>query len=440
MFQKPDISKDSLMQQGSTYAERSYWRRMGGGSLTISIIAHAILIVIAAIWIYDAYPKEAEPVVDFLPQSGGGGQPEKPAATKKRANMMPMDAARVAAVGVSSGFVLPEQSMDSTMTSVGDLSSGQLSGGLGGSGTGGGRGDGHGTGTGSGMGPGLGGNAAGMTPFGTLDLSGSGLVGVFYDTKQDPKGKPTNISDQGVRDLIAEFTSKGWNEKALSSKYYQAPQKLHQTRIYMPRISADSAPAAFNCKEVQARNWIVVYRGTVVPPKSGKFRFVGGSDDALVVRFNKKTVFDHGYTIGTVAMSMSNLLPILNGTSKGDVVEKAVRKAGVMRIPITYYEYDTTPNYNAAIGGLAVGPEIEVSAGSRYPIEILLSEIPGGHFSASLMIQETGVEYKKAANGSPILPIFRLDRTLPKDGGNDDAPPFDPDGPVWKVVADSKRI
>jgi hypothetical protein len=414
-------------------SNRSYWRKVGGGSLTISLIVHAVFLILALLWVWESIPKEKREV-PFLGQSGGGGNPNRETMSKKRASMSPVEAPRIAAAGVSTGLSLPEPTASSTITSIGSLSSGEISGGLGGSGSGGGRGDGSGKGFGSGMGPGLASGAPAASPFGSIDPRSQGLVGVFFDTKRNQKGEPTNITEPEVRSLVAEFTTKGWKERSLSSKYFQAPQKLKLNRIYMPRLTADVAPAAFNCKEVEPRFWIVIYRGTVVPPKSGKFRFVGAGDDAMVVRFNGKNLFDHGYTLGTMGISIANLVPILNGSAKSDSIEEIVKKSGAMKIPITYYRYSTTSQLNEAIGGFAVGPEIEVKAGQSYPIEILISEIPGGFFSASLLFQESGVEYPKTPEGSPILPIFRFDQTIPDGTNQDDAPPFDPNGPVWKVV------
>jgi hypothetical protein len=411
-------------------------KKMGAGSLTISIIFHAILLILAAFLILKIVPKN-EPVVDFMPNGGGGGSPGEKISQRKRAMVNPVDLARVSAQGVQSNFTLPPPD-NSNMVSVGALNSGGMSGGLGGSGAGGGRGDGTGTGFGSGMGPGLGGGNGTATPFGMIDPKANGLIGVFYDTKQDTKRKPTNISVPELRELITSFTNRGWDQKILSTKYYQAPHKLSQTRIFMPMISADEAPAAFGCdSEVKGKSWIVIYRGLVVPPKAGKYRFVGAGDDVLVVRFNRQNVFDYGYTLGTVTYHVNGKFKALtkDGSPDKDLESKLKRATGI-QYPVEYFRYDTTGTYNNALGGLAIGPEFEVRANTSYPIEILISEIPGGYFGANLLIQEMGTSYKKTSNGTPILPLFRADATLPEAKGKD-LPPFDPKSPIWKVVPGS---
>jgi hypothetical protein len=416
--------------------ELTLGKKMGAGSLTISVIFHAILLILAAFLILKIVPKN-DPVVDFMPNGGGGGSPGEKISQRKRAMVNPVDISRVAAQGVTSNFTLPPPD-NSSMASVGALSSGGISGGLGGSGSGGGRGDGKGTGFGSGMGPGLGGGNGNANPFGMLDPNANGLVGVFYDTKQDTKRKDTGIDSSKIHQVLINFTTRGWDQKTLSTKYYQAPHKLSQTRVFMPMISADVAPAAFGCdKEVKGKHWIVVYRGTVIAPKSGKFRFVGAADDALVVRFNRQNVFDYGFRFGSVEFhinSKSNQL--IKGGNPGKELESQLKRAKGIEYPIAHYQYDTTPTYNQALGGLAIGPQFEVRANSSYPIEILISEVPGGNFGAILLIEEMGADYKTTSGGAPILPIFRTDSTLPEAKGAN-LPPFDPNSPIWRVVPGS---
>jgi len=138
----------------------SVWRKLGGGSLSISIVVHAILLSIGVVWIFQVIPEKKPADVDFIPRGGGGGTPGVKSETnqRKRATMMSANTPRMSAKGATSSFTLPEIDPATSMSSVGALTAGGLSGGLGGSGSGGGRGDGHGggTGAGNGMGAGLG--------------------------------------------------------------------------------------------------------------------------------------------------------------------------------------------------------------------------------------------------------------------------------------------
>jgi len=155
--------------QSITPPRTSFWRKLGGGSLTISIIVHAMLLAIGVVWIFQIIP-EKKPDIDFLAKGGGGGTPgaKSELNKKRRATMTTLNAPRLSSKGASSTFILPEPDPASAMASVGALSAGGLSGGLGGSGSGGGKGNGHGTGIGDGNGPGLGANAMGARPFAGL--------------------------------------------------------------------------------------------------------------------------------------------------------------------------------------------------------------------------------------------------------------------------------
>jgi hypothetical protein len=248
------------------------------------------------------------------------------------------------------------------------------------------------------------------------------------------------MTDDEMRQKVREIVDKGFKEKEFN-EYYKAPQKLYQTKLQMPIMSADAAPAAFNCeKEVQPKRWIVVYRGTVKAPKTGKFRFVGAGDDLLVVRFNNRTVFDYGYTLGCTGTHMFGRSKDVDGTNKVEDLAKDIRKSGPMRVPIQFYQYETSPKYNGDIGGMAVGPEFQVKAGSNYPVEILIGEIPGGFFAVSLLIEEIGETYQKAASGAPILPLFRTDNSLPDPELKGEAPPYATEGPIWKQSGTSGMV
>ena len=345
--------------------------------------------------------------------------------------MMKTSASRIVATGAMTNFTLPEPDLSSGMSALGSLG-GPGMGGLGAGGNGGGSGGGFGQGLGAGSGPGMG---AGGNPFGILDPNEGALVGAFYDLKQTSDRKPTGMTPDEHRVFLREFTSGGWKERDLA-KYYKAPNKLYQTKIYIPLMDAKAAPAAFQCeKEVEPARWVVVYRGVVTPPKSGRYRFVGGADDVIVVRLNNKHVFDHGWSLGTVGMGHGGAANILNGGGGDREMERLVKKNYPMDVPLTFYKYGTTKNYNRAVQGLAVGPVFTAKAGDQYPIEILVSEIPGGQFCASLLIEEIGAKYDKdPLEGAPILPLFRLDGGQPKVPDNADAPPYDPKGPVWKLV------
>jgi hypothetical protein len=433
----PDFPHPSL--EIPTPRKRGFWEKLGGVSLTISVIFHVILLAVGLVIVFEVI-EEPEKTVDFMPPSGGGGSPASEAKTQKhRVQMMQPNMARVSAVGAVSNFVLPEPDEISQMSSLSSLSSGSMSGGLGGNGTGGGKGDGNGLGIGSGFAIGMSDGKGGKNPFGMVSGDRGALMGAFYDLKQTSDRKPTDMTDDQFREEVKDIVKRGFKDSVFR-KYYKAPRELSQTKLHIPFIPADAAPAAFECeKEVQPRRWIVVYRGAVRAPKSGKFRFVGAGDDLLVVRFNNKPVFDYGYTLASTGTHLYGRSGELDGSSENKELAKDIRKLSPMELPVGFYRYEQTPKYNKDIGGMALGPEFEVEAGKTYPIEILIGEIPGGFFSVSLLIEEIGATYQKDPAGFPILPLFRLDRSPPSDELKGEAPPYDPNGPVWEFVPGATR-
>jgi hypothetical protein len=413
--------------------KRSIWQKLGAGSLSISIVFHAILLIIGVVWVLQVIPPP-EKKVDFMPPSGGGGSPASTSTAKQhRVQMMQPNMARVAAVGATSGFTLPEPDQVSQMSSLGSLSSGGLAGGLGGSGAGGGKGTGNGLGIGAGMAPGLSMGRGNKNPFGMLESNVGGLAGTFYDLKQTKDLQPTDIDDDGVRDELKVIAAKGFRPRDFA-KYFKAPRALYQTKFMIPLLAADKAPAAFEVDQhVQPRRWFVVYQGAVRAPKTGKFRFVGAGDDTLMVRINNRLVFDYGYTLGCTGGGAGIVSAENVEKDKNSDTIKNFKRSSPMPVPNINYQYSSTPRINKDIGGVAVGAEFPVTAGKTYPIEIILSEIPGGVFTSMLFIQEEGVTYEKDPAGYPILPIFRLDNSQP-DTSQEQMPPFDPNGPVWKFV------
>lgn len=411
--------------------KQSFFKKLGAGSLSISLLIHAALLMIGVIWVIQVVTPE-EKIVDFIPNAGGGAASAHPMKTKQlRTQSVRTEMARVSAVGAVSDLMLPEPEGLSQMASLGGLSSGSLSSGLG---QGGVQGNAFGSGLGSGLVPGMKDGGGSKNLFGIQEKDSNGLAGSLYDLKQTDDLKPTDMSVDEMRETLKNIAKRGFKPRDFA-KYYKAPTTLYQTKFLIPSMPADQAPAAFSVeKYVQPKQWFVVYRGSVQAPKSGRYRFVGAGDDVLTVRFNNKLVFDYGYTMaatggGTNAISQESY----NRDKNSDAIRN-FKRLSPMPVPSVTYQYDNNSKINRDLGGLAVGPEFDVKAGVSYPIEILISEIPGGVFSTALLIQEEGVTYQKDAAGQPILPLFRLDHSLPDPNAKGEAPPFDPNGPVWKFV------
>ena len=238
--------------------------------------------------------------------------------------------------------------------------------------------------------------------FGDTEPTASGFVGTFYDLKQTRSGKPTNVSPDEYHTIFRKFVREHWRESVLAD-YFHAPQKLCTPQIFIPNMSADEGPKAFDLADkVKPGRWLVHYKARVAPPADGTFHFVGGGDDVLVVRFNGKVVLDRCW-------------------SQQDEEWKTARN----------YDY----GYTGIPNGLARGDALRLKAGQFYDMEVLIGEQPGGLVFFSLLLEEEGVEYRRDAKGNPILPVFRLaGGPLPEARDGQTFPPFEPVGPVWKAA------
>jgi len=402
----------------------SYWRRLGGGSLGISLGIHAVLLAAGVYFVVQVIPKEEKQPDPMAPHTGSPGKPQT--SVKPQTSTPPSDLPRIANKGRGE-ITLPEQSPSEAMPTLNPISNGSME---------------TNKGTG-GLIPGaygpeslaISGPETGKSPFGIPDAKADGITGVFYDLKQTKNGKPTGLNDAQVQEVIREFVTKGWKDHTFAD-FYQAPERLKQTRIFIPMMNAAKAPEAFHCeKEVQPQKWVVVYRGNVVAPKNGKFRFVGGGDDVLAVRFNGQPVFDYGYTLAYLGLSIQNARAL----AEKDFAKEARKSHFPMSYPLQVRNYPNIGHFSRAaeLAGIASGPEFQVEANVTYPIEILISEIPGGYFSSLLFIEESGAASSTSGDTS-LLPLFRMSTDLPAD--SKELPPYEKNSPVWQSRPDAGTI
>jgi hypothetical protein len=223
--------------------KQSYFKKLGAGSLGISIFLHAAIVVVGIFLVIATIPPEKPKEVDFKPSGGGGGAPSNSNQKKMQTNMSKQLPNRVAASNVAGSFSLPEPTSTSSMSALGALGSG----GMGGLGSGGGKGDGKGMGTGDGMGMGIGGaGPKGLMVFGTalnvrsigvvMDVSGSmtrHLPKVLEELDRVAKGSPVilhvgcGIDDIRTRpniDAVDSPMKKGVDHFKFFWCLYQDPQ------------------------------------------------------------------------------------------------------------------------------------------------------------------------------------------------------------------------
>lgn len=302
-----------------------------------------------------------------------------------------------------------------------------------------------------------------LQAFGNSVGEDSALIGRFYDLKQPIDGKAKPLTKQAVVDLFHQFNKKKWDQE-LFNAYYSPKVRLYAPYFYLPRCKASYGPEAFQCNanaekgepKVSPTAWVVVYRGVVTAPKTGTFRFVGMGDDTLMVRFNNKLVLESGWSIPT----RSGLSTGTNKNYQQEITEKAGpdnrhnREITPKTKGRALYQYATTPHWNRMLGGLPSGVPFSVKKGEKYPIEILVSEVPGNEFGFCLLIEELESAAKApygifSKQESPTLHLFRTADTLPdaakikralSSGSVDysisnceEGPPFRDDSLIWEA-------
>ena len=370
-------------------SRRPFWQRLGGEGLTISLIIHLILILIAAIWVISTVTDSVKKDPDTFSTGQGGGaagdkakqfktrvQPKNPKAVAK-------NTARITSKNSNAAIALP----DLPNSSVASLNTGMMGGG-----SSKGFGGGSGGGIGSGMGVGRGNGKNFVSVFGSKTAV-NGLPGTFYDFKQNKAGKPTpmmggapekfgdpsNSAAIGLYNKeVDEFLGKGFSISSLSN-IFRAPDTLLASQIFIPPCPATEAPKAYGVdKECKPSRWIAHYRGAVKAPQTGKFRFVGSGDDFMVVRWNRKIALDSGYQQFLVG------------------AENVYKDFGGKKCDETHPSKLGKP--------MRCGPWISVTKDAEVPLEVVIGETPGGTFYAVLCIEVMAPNGK--AEGS--LKLFRL--------------------------------
>jgi hypothetical protein len=234
--------------------------------------------------------------------------------------------------------------------------------------------------------------------FGQSQQSEAAFIGVMYDLKQTPTRQPTTIDPNSYWTVLDEFLAKHWDESVLN-RYYRVSRPLFTTQIFIPNMSADTAPKAFGAeKTVKPSLWVIHYKAQVSAPLAGTYRFWGAADDALAVAVNGQTELVAFYTD-----------PVLKNGWK----EKGPRGAPAGEgIP------------------LDGGDWFNVGAGEIMDLDVIIGERPGGSFNAFLMVEKQGETYKKTAQGFSILPIFQVAPYDTPAGGSE--PEFAKGFQPWK--------
>ena len=219
--------------------------------------------------------------------------------------------------------------------------------------------------------------SAGDTIVGNETSMGTDLEGTFYHMRRTRNGSPYPIMTQGkFTELMWDFLEDDWNVNKFS-RYYRSPKKLYATSIFLPTINSYQGPEAFGEPDCEAYLYAILYKGKIVHPKGGRFRFHFVGDNFMFIR--------------------------LDGRMFGDFGRYAEQLGGQPQTSqLTQYHMGHWPAYKTEW--------FDLEPGVPQDLEIIFGEYDGGLFSAAVAIEQEGVKYPTNIEGGPMLPIFKTAR------------------------------
>lgn len=384
------------------------WKSFGGDGFLISVLFHAVLIIFALFYVVaTVVPKEEEQPA-FVSGAGGGNNGDNANRQNRRMKPKARDLAKtqnkITSKSANATLTLPEMPvMNNTMSMGAGARAGGDSSGFGG---------GAGGGIGKGTGPGIGNGRNFLSAFGTKFSGAPSLRGTLYDLKRSRDGKVTYATIEGnnagkrkeeLHRALTSLVKRNFSTTELNNRYFKAPVKLAANQLYIykdPKTKgqyrANAATQAFadeNGKEpFKAPGWMVVYEGTISPPETGEYRFLGMGDDVMLVGVQGKPALyaywpkeGHGPAV-----------PYQEGWE-----------------PKNHCGKGGTDGAGSGSGGglqdhLFKGQWIKLFKGQRYKICIAFGEGAGGYMGAAL-----GIEKKDSPNPNGKISLFKLSEINP---------------------------
>ena len=407
---------------------RTLWQRLGGEGLALSVLVHIVLVLIAIVWVVSTVTDGAGKKDPNAFATGAGGGAGGPKAKEFKTKLQPKNIKSLAKTNTR--ITSKNANASLAVASLPSMSNPLLSAGA----IGGGASKGFGGGSGGGIGAGKGGGAGGGRNFVSLfgmkggpNANAGGLIGTLYDLKQTADRKPTSAApaNTGIapyRTSVREFLESGWSAGRLQ-RFFKSPDKLVSGQLFITGRSADDAPKAFEVEKLmKPSRWVVHYRCYVEMPSSMPFRFVGSGDDFLIVRWNRKIALDDGYETY-----------LAGGGNYKDFGVKVTQEFKVDRRP-------------GGLHRLKAGPWIQVTKGTKVPVEVLIGETPGGVFDCYLAIEvaKSSTKVNGQYEGEGKLKLFRCSADPLPAGVGQDKRGLDIDmeakGWIFKVTPDSNTL
>lgn len=385
MEEKPPLAVEPPPEPPKKW--RIKWKSLGGKFLIISIAVHVLFLMGATYYVVQIYSakkltfKGGAPVTNASARSM---EHKVSLANKQKSMSAPAPVRRIVSTAPSAVSLPDIPAMPDASTVTPSSMSG-----MGGTGV-------VGSGFGTGVGGGGGGGGMGIfSPFGIKDAKASALTGKFYDFKHTAARQDSKVDGGKYAAEVTRFVKQGMHEGSLN-KYLHGSRPLYATEIFFPIIDSDDAPKAFGSPMPESPGeWIAVYRGSVAPPESGTYHFVAAGDDDMFVQFDGKLILDNCEHIDHI---------------------------------LQLDEY----KYSGERLGYARSLPVTVQAGKYYEVVIVIGDhVPRSTF-AKVLVEKEGADYPKdEGTGSPILPIFKLDKGDPTVTGTM-PPSHTENGPFWK--------
>lgn len=214
------------------------------------------------------------------------------------------------------------------------------------------------------------------------------LIGIIIDFKSNPDGTPNPaFNDGNYYWESAKSLVDGDFSPAAIGKFFSPDKRVANNLIFIEVQDAGNGPKAFGVENVmKPRGFAVYYSGKIRPTEKAKYRFVGAFDDMMVIRLNKKVIFEDNWRHKSMGTKMS-----VTGWASSDP------------------DNGKWPQLEGMASPLTIGDWWVAEPGKEQFLEILVGERPGGHISGVLLIQQEGVKYEMRKTNTterPILPIF----------------------------------
>lgn len=259
-------------------------------------------------------------------------------------------------------------------------------------------------GSGGGKGASGSGTARKTVFFGTTAPTKGLLVGTFYDPSRTRDGKDVGLNSPGITANAATAFVEGHGAVSAFKNCWKSKEALYATTLTFPACGIADVFEAFGEKVGSTKpTFLLHYTGYIATPVDMTFRFNGLGDDLVFVLVDGKLV---------LALENSGAV----GKEDGQRVEVNWQTNTARRVKgykwmgwqpsddlISITADEKTPGYDR----YTCGTWMSWKANEYHKIDLLIGE-PTGGFAAWFFVEQKDRSYKKLPTGIPILPLFRV--------------------------------